>query len=151
LKKYFYGVSSWRYSSLIVRNARPRQGGKAERSYFNEYAGEPVGKRLLVGSCPSCKTLIADTSYQTGFEEVDAEYDEWSDVVRVFPQPPRTSTSHRIPNAVTQSLLKGDKSIQAGASMAACVMFGRALEAARRIRLNAVTFTLLTLLLDNET
>jgi hypothetical protein len=75
--------------------------------------------------------MIAGTSYQTRFEDYDSEYDEWSDVVRVYPQPPKTFTSYRIPDTVKQSLLEGEKSIQ-GASMAACVMFGRALEAVSR-------------------
>jgi hypothetical protein len=106
--------------------------GRAEDSHFDHDAGEPVGRRLYVGKCPRCGTLIAGTSYQTAFEGFDAEDDEWSDVVRVYPQPARTFTSYRIPTTVTQSLSEGDKSIQAGASMAACVMFGRALEAVCR-------------------
>ena len=108
------------------------EAGRAERYYFDHEAGEPFGRRMHVGKCPRCQTLIAGTSYQTAFEGYDAEYDDWSDVVRVYPQPPRTFTSYRIPDAVTQSLLEGDKSLQAGASMAACVMFGRALEAVCR-------------------
>jgi len=108
------------------------EAGRAERSYFDDEAGEPVGRRLYVGKCPRCSTMIAGTSHQTGFENYDSEYDQWSDVVRVYPQPPKTFASYRIPNTVKQSLLEGDKSIQAGASMAACVMFGRALEAVCR-------------------
>lgn len=108
------------------------EAGRAERSYFDDDAGEPAGRRLLIGKCPVCSILIAGTSYQTGFEDYNSEYDIWSDVVRVYPQPPKTFASARIPRTVKQSLLEGDKSIQAGASMAACVMFGRALEAVCR-------------------
>jgi hypothetical protein len=106
--------------------------GKAEHSYFDEEAHEPSGSRLIVGVCPVCKLMIAGTSYQTSFEGFNAEYDEWSEVVRVYPQPARSFTSYRIPKIVKQSLEEGDKSIQAGANMAACVMFGRALEAVCR-------------------
>jgi hypothetical protein len=106
--------------------------GKAEKTYFDDEAQEPVGERLQVGKCPVCGTMIAGTSYQTAFEGHDSDYDTWSDVVRVYPQPLKIFSSHRIPDTVKQSLLEGDKTIQAGASMAACVMFGRALEAVCR-------------------
>lgn len=108
------------------------QTGVAERSYWIEEAGEPFAERLHVGNCPKCKTMIAGTSQQTAFENIDSEYDEWSDVVRVYPDPPRTFTSYRIPAAVKQSLTEADKVIQAGAYLAACIMFGRALEAVCR-------------------
>ena len=108
------------------------EAGKIEKTYFDEEAQEPVGRRLQVGTCPVCGTMIAGTSYQTEFENYDSEYDVWSDVVRVYPRPPKAFTSDRIPQTVKESLLEGDKSIQAGASMAACVMFGRALEAVCR-------------------
>jgi hypothetical protein len=106
--------------------------GKAEESYWDDESHEPSGSRLLVGICPVCKLMISGTSYQTSFSGFNAEYDEWSEVVRVYPQPARTFTSHRIPKIVKQSLEEGDKSIQAGVNMAACVMFGRALEAVCR-------------------
>jgi hypothetical protein len=47
----------------------------------------------------------------------------------VYPEPSRTFTSHRIPRTLTQSLLEADRSFQASANIAACVMLGRALEA----------------------
>jgi hypothetical protein len=50
-------------------------------------------------------------------------------VVRVYPQPPKAFNSHRIPNVVKDSLLQADRSLQANANTAACVMLGRALEA----------------------
>jgi hypothetical protein len=41
-------------------------------------------------------------------------------------------TSYRIPASVKQSLAEADKVVQAGAYLAACIMFGRALEAVCR-------------------
>src|SRR5271167_4918249 len=103
--------------------------GRAEHKYFDDDAGEPTAERVHVGKCPSCSTLIAGTSYQTAFEDFNSERDAWSDIVRVYPQPPKIFTSYRIPATVTQSITEGERSIQAGANVAACVMFGRALEA----------------------
>jgi hypothetical protein len=103
--------------------------GKAIHSYFDDEANEPIANRLQVGQCPRCNTLIAAATYQTAFADYDSEYDSWSDAVRVYPQPVRTFTSLRIPETVKQSLSEADKCLQVGAGMAACVMFGRALEA----------------------
>jgi hypothetical protein len=50
----------------------------------------------------------------------------------MFPKPPKTFSSYRIPNAVTISLTEGGNTLQANAPFAACVMFGRALEAVCR-------------------
>lgn len=61
-----------------------------------------------------------------------AEFDQWSDVVRLHPKPIKTFSSYRIPSVVTDSLVEGERSLQAGANTAACVMFGRALEAVCR-------------------
>jgi len=110
----------------------------AEVSGIAEYQGndyetnEPYAERLYVGKCPVCKTLLAGESHQTVFEEAGAEFDKWSDVVRLYPTPIRIFSSHRIPIIVTNSLIEGDRSLQAGAHTAACVMFGRALEAVCR-------------------
>ncbi len=107
--------------------------GRAENKGFDDDAGEPYGERLTVGSCPSCGTLLAGYATQTHFDGwEDEERDRWSDAIRVYPKPSKTFSSYRIPVTVKQSLLEGDKSMQAGASMAACVMFGRALEAVCR-------------------
>lgn len=107
--------------------------GRAENTGFDADAGEPHGERLTVGACPSCSTLLAGHATQTHFSGWEDEEDNrWSDVIRVYPKPSKTFTSYRIPVAVKQSLLEGDKSMQAGANMAACVMFGRALEAVCR-------------------
>jgi hypothetical protein len=109
--------------------------GRAESRGIDD-EGEPYGFRLYVGKCPRCTSLIAGYSYQKSFEEFDSLYDEWSDVERVFPDPERTFSSYGIPPTVTASLSEGNKSLQAGATMAACVMFGRALEGVCRDKLN---------------
>ena len=107
--------------------------GRAERTFFDDNAGEPEGGRIHVGACPRCKTLLVGLSYQTSFEDWEgAESDEWSEPVRVFPQPPKTFSSYRIPSNVTISLSEGGSALQANAHIAACVMFGRALEAVCR-------------------
>ena len=106
--------------------------GRAERAYFDDEAGEPTGYRLYVGSCPSCAALLAGESTQVGFAGYDSDDDVWTDVVRVFPKPGRTFSSTRIPRVVTDSLLEADRSLQANANIAACVMLGRALEAVCR-------------------
>jgi hypothetical protein len=102
--------------------------GRTERTVFDQEMGEPFGTRVLLGICPQCKLIIAGRSFQRAFKGFDSEYDDWADVVRVYPDPARTFTSDRIPKTVTHSLEDGDKCIQAGAHMAACVMLGRALE-----------------------
>jgi hypothetical protein len=107
--------------------------GRAEQKYFNEYAGEPYGKRLSVGECPRCSTLLLGVSHQTHFEGFEGdEEDAWSEPVRQYPNPAKTFSSVRIPNAVTVSLTEGSGALQASAYFAACVMFGRALEAVCR-------------------
>ena len=106
--------------------------GIAENSGREYDSNEPYAERLYVGKCPRCETLLAGESHQTAFIEMGAEFDQWSDVVRLHPKPIKTFSSHRIPNVVTDSLVEGDRSLQAGANTAACVMFGRALEAVCR-------------------
>lgn len=59
----------------------------------------------------------------------DEENDVWSEPVRVHPKPLKTFSSFRIPKTVTKSLVEADVALQGNASLAACVMFGRALEA----------------------
>ena len=106
--------------------------GRAERTYFDGDAGEPYGYRLYVGSCPSCSELLAGKSTQIAFENYDSNENMWSDIVRVHPKPSRTFSSSRIPRVVTDSLSEADRSLQANANIAACVMLGRALEAVCR-------------------
>ena len=105
------------------------EAGRAERFTFDDEAGQPYGKRVFVGKCPSCTTILVGESDQIDFENYDAYEDRWSDIVRVFPQPPKSFSSWRIPRVVTDSLNEADRSLQAGANIAACVMLGRALEA----------------------
>jgi len=106
--------------------------GVAENRGIDYDNNDRYGERLYVGKCPVCGTLLAGKSHQTAFEEWDAEFDLWSDVIRVFPKPPRIFSSYRIPRVVTDSLEEADRSLQAGACIAACVMFGRSLEAVCR-------------------
>ena len=47
----------------------------------------------------------------------------------MYPQPSKSFSSWRTPRVVTDSLNEADRSLQAGANIAACVMLGRALEA----------------------
>lgn len=106
--------------------------GVAEHSGRWYETDEPFSDRLYVGKCPRCNTLLSGKSHQVSFMEWNAEFDEWSDVVRVFPEPMKTFTSYRIPKVVTISLTEADRCLQSGAPTAACVMFGRALEAVCR-------------------
>ena len=106
-----------------------QQSGSAERSFFDDEVGEPFCERVLVGKCPNCDCVLVGSTQQIGFEKHDSEIDIWSDVVRVYPKPPKVFSSMRIPRVVTTSLNEADRSLQAGANIAACVMFGRALEA----------------------
>lgn len=104
--------------------------GRLDRVYMDSIAGEPVGERILIGTCPSCATSLVGRARQLEFEGYEGyEYDVWSDVVRVFPQPPKTFSSIRIPGPLTESLIEADRAMQAGANIAACVMLGRSLEA----------------------
>ncbi|MGA4235131.1 DUF4145 domain-containing protein [Ralstonia nicotianae] len=105
------------------------EAGRAERFTFDDEEGQPYGKRVYVGNCPSCSTILVGESDQIDFKDIDADEDRWSDIVRVYPQPPKFFSSLRIPRVVTDSLNEADRSLQAGANIAACVMLGRALEA----------------------
>jgi Domain of unknown function (DUF4145) len=92
--------------------------------------GYPYGERVLIGICPSCSSSLVGRAEQITFENYyGEEHDSFSDVVRVYPNPPKVFTSSRIPRPLTQSLVEADRSLQAGANIAACVMLGRALEA----------------------
>lgn len=105
------------------------EAGCAEETGFNDDAGEPYGQRLHVGNCPRCETPLAARSHQVKFRGWEGdEEDVWSEAVRVHPKPPKTFSSFRIPNTVTKSLLEADIALQGNASLAACVMLGRALE-----------------------
>jgi Domain of unknown function (DUF4145) len=105
------------------------ESGRVEWSAYDDEAGQPYATRVYVGLCPVCGSILAGESDQLYFEGVDSDEDRWSDVVRVYPKPPKTFLSPRIPRVVTDSLREADRSLQSGANIAACVMFGRALEA----------------------
>jgi hypothetical protein len=106
--------------------------GRAEYSYFDDESQEPYAERVHIGNCPKCNRILVGESVQVDFENYTADYDRWSDAVRVHPKPPKTFSSSRIPKVVRDSLLEADKSLQAGANIAACVMLGRALEGLSR-------------------
>jgi hypothetical protein len=98
--------------------------------YYSDVDGEPFGDRVVLGKCPSCRIALVGRAEQITFNGYHGDdEDTFSDVVRVFPLPPKQFTSYRIPRALNQSLLEADRSFQAGANIAACVMLGRALEA----------------------
>lgn len=115
--------------------------GRAERDGFNDEAGEPFAYKVLVGICPSCNAILAGETDQIWFENFDAHEDRWSDIVRIYPKPPKTFSSYRIPRVVKDSLSEAERSLQAGANIAACVMLGRALEALCRDILNTKSKT----------
>jgi hypothetical protein len=104
------------------------ESGSASRSYYDDDAGEPFSERVQLGKCPICKHILVGHSEQIEFAEVNSDYDRWSDVVRVYPLPPKSFSSIRIPSVVKESLVEADKSLQAGANRAGCVMLGRTLE-----------------------
>ncbi len=106
-----------------------QERGRAERSGFYDETPEPYGNRLLIGICPICDSLLAGESQQVRFEGYDSDEDRWSDVVRVYPKPPKAFSSSRIPRVIKDSLIEADRSLQASANIAGCVMLGRALEA----------------------
>jgi hypothetical protein len=103
--------------------------GRATRQGSDPECGEPFGHKLLIGECPTCRSLLAGESEQVDFGGYNADEDFWTDIVRVFPKPPKQFFSHRIPRQVTESLAEAERSLQASANTAACVMLGRALEA----------------------
>lgn len=105
-----------------------RQTGVAEIGGFDDDASEPYGSRLCVGKCPHCSSLLAASQEQIGFQNYDAEYDIWSDPVRVYPNPAKTF-SIRIPKVVRASISEAQRCVNAGANTAACVMLGRTVEA----------------------
>lgn len=106
--------------------------GVAINTGFDEVNMEPYGVKLVIGSCPRCETLLAGKSHQISFKDYGMDEDRWSDAVRIYPKPPKEFLSSRIPQSVRESLSEADRSMQANANIAACVMFGRALEAVCR-------------------
>lgn len=106
--------------------------GSASCSYWNE-GDELNGTKLIVGLCPRCGQPLAGHADQVDFEGYEgAKEDRWSEVVRIYPKPAKTFLSYRIPRSAKESLSDADRSLQANANIAACAMFGRALEAVCR-------------------
>jgi Domain of unknown function (DUF4145) len=105
------------------------ESGRAEIFIVDEQSGQPYCKMVFVGNCPKCKFILVGESDQVEFKNYDASEDLWSDIVRVYPKPPKAFSSERIPKVVSVSLDEADRSLQAGANIAACAMLGRALEA----------------------
>jgi hypothetical protein len=94
-----------------------------------ENGEEYYGCAVALGRCPKCRSILVGESQQVAIGGYDAYEDEWADPIRVYPDPPKAFRSARIPKIVTDSISEGLKSLQANANVAACVMFGRALEA----------------------
>jgi len=113
------------------------ESGRAEKSWYDEDIDEPYALKVLIGICPSCQSILVGETEQIGFENYNSEQNSWRDVVRVYPKPPKVFSSYRIPRVVKDSLDEADRSMQAGANIAACVMLGRALEALCRDILNS--------------
>ncbi|QRX82288.1 DUF4145 domain-containing protein [Glaciimonas sp. PAMC28666] len=100
-------------------------------------AWQNYGKKVFIGNCPQCDFILVGESDQLDFKDVDSYDDRWSEVIRVYPKPPKTFLSLRIPPVVTDSLKEADRTLQAGANIATCMMLGRAIEALCRDVLNA--------------
>jgi hypothetical protein len=118
-------------------NVAASEDGQAVQQGWDDHTEEPYGHKVVVGTCISCKSILVGETTQVDFSEYDAEDDRWSDIVRVYPKPSKVFSSHRIPSVVKDSLTEADRSLQAGANIAACVMLGRALEALCRDVLEA--------------
>jgi hypothetical protein len=98
--------------------------GHAENSGFDDENQTPWANKVIVGKCPKCISILVGQTTQLDFGGFDAEDDRWSDIIRVFPKPSKVFSSWRIPNVVSVSLDEADRALQAGASIAACVMLG---------------------------
>jgi hypothetical protein len=104
---------------------RAEETGRRGDADFNE----PFGMRVHVGVCPKCDSILAGESKQVSFLDEGAEYEEWSAVVRVYPNPPKTFQSRNIPKIVTDSISEAERSFQVSAYTGACILLGRTLEA----------------------
>lgn len=72
--------------------------GQIKRTSYDEYAMEPFGELIVIGTCPSCSISLVGRAEQTSFQGYQGdEEDRFSDIVRVYPQPPKGFTSYRIP------------------------------------------------------
>ena len=95
------------------------ESGRAERRHIDHETGEPYGYRLFVGPCPACLLLLVgeSTLIDPGGFDVDGYYEEWSEVVRVYPKPARAFSSTRIPRIVKDSLREADRCLQVNANI----------------------------------
>jgi len=106
------------------------QKGIIEKLYYDEETSTPDGgERVMLGECPCCHCTLVGESQQIGMGGYDGDDVLWSDAIRVYPEPSKTFSSGRIPKVVSDLISEAMKSLQANANIAACVMFGRALEA----------------------
>lgn len=113
-----------RCKAKVAANEKGRakeEGGAPEH-------GEIWGYQVLLGTCPHCHMVLVGEAVQIEFASLGLGDDQWSDVVRIYPDPPKTFSPDRIPPVVTKPLIEAARCMQAGANDAACVMFGRALE-----------------------
>src|SRR5215471_10835246 len=85
--------------------------------------------KVVIGNCLGCQGILVGQFVEKYFNNGDSDPDEWTDVVRLFPRPPKRFSSDNIPTAAQSSLEEADLCIQAGANLAGRVMLGRALEA----------------------
>lgn len=93
----------------------------------------PFVERLYFGRCPQCKALLVGKSQNIGAWNLDdCRQNNWSSIVRVYPNPPKSFSSYRIPKSVEISFREAELSLQCNANIAACVMLGRTLEAVCR-------------------
>lgn len=104
------------------------ESGRADRDISEDNL---FGERLIIGKCPECGVLLAGETHEL---DIDCESREtpWSEIVRIYPVPPRDLQGYQIPEPVLVSIREADKCLQVGANIAACAMLGRALEAVCR-------------------
>jgi len=112
--------------------AATEHGCVKEPGGIDREGDEHYGISVSLGVCPKCRAIIVGEAQQIRIEGYDSEHNEWAEAIRVYPEPPKTFTSKRIPKAVSESIEEAVKSLQANANIAACVMLGRALEAVCR-------------------
>lgn len=113
--------------------------GRINRSGSVHEGEAHYGVSVGLGKCPKCHSILVGESQQIAINGYDGYDDEWADPVRVYPDPPKAFTSPRIPKVVSESITEGMKSMQGNANVAACAMFGRALEAICRNLLDTST------------
>lgn len=104
--------------------------GRAAREVFEpEHMTEPLVERVMIGNCPSCDNILVAS--QEVIKTTDGpEYEHvWSPPERIFPVGRNTFENSFLPRTVKESLSEASGCMEAGRAIAACAMFGRALEA----------------------